>query len=464
MRKYLSSIFGFLAVAPAFAADPPATSAPRSIPLTRPEMKRDIEQMKERKPRVPLPEPSEDEKAKLDERGRGYESRLRALYMPGNTTSNGIYGFGGGTGGGGGGNADPAMTLDNAFKVELFWIVSRTNNCQYCQGHQESKLLRAGLKEDDIAALDGDWSTFPAKDRAAFAFARKITYEPHLFGDADYQALKEHYTDLQILEMLMSIAGNNAINRWKEGVGAPQSPNGGGFDRKPGEQPNEKHTYLTPTADKYKDAVTKVAPLQLDDKGKPTGKTISTRPALESKADTDKALKAAAERTARLPLLDEEKARAAMPEGYAKDAAVPQWARLLANFNSGKNRIASQIAADEKGDLKPVLKAQVSWILARQDRAWYAAADAKARLKRLGQSDDQIDALDGDWKAFDDTERSLFTMAKKLGASPVVLADDDVAAALKLAGPKTVVQLISFVTVRASFDRITEAAGLRAGK
>ena len=52
-------------------------------------------------------------------------------------------------------------------------------------------------------------------------------------------------------------------------------------------------------------------------------------------------------------------------------------------------------------------------------------------------------------------------MARKLAASPVVLTDDDVAQAVKLAGPRDVVQLISYTTTRASFDRITEAAGLQ---
>jgi hypothetical protein len=33
--------------------------------------------------------------------------------------------------------------------------------------------------------------------------------------------------------------------------------------------------------------------------------------------------------------------------------------------------------------------------------------------------------------------------------------------AVKLAGPRDVVQLVSYVTGCASFDRITEAAGLR---
>ena len=73
---------------------------------------------------------------------------------------------------------DPAMTLGHRFQTMLFWIVSRANNCTYCMGHQESKLAAAGMDDDQIAALDGDWSEFPARERAAFAFARKLTYEP----------------------------------------------------------------------------------------------------------------------------------------------------------------------------------------------------------------------------------------------------------------------------------------------
>lgn len=456
MRRVLAAFLGILSLAiGAIRAEDPPTSAPRPIPLTRPEMKQYLEDMKNRKPRIPLPELTDAEKTKLGDR-INYESRLRYHYMP-----DGVSSFGGG-GTAPGGEKDPTMSLDNAFKVELFWIVCRANNCQYCQGHQESKLLRAGLKEDDIAALDGDWSGFPAKERVAFAFARKITYEPHLFGDADIKAIKEHYSDLQILEMLMSVAGNNAINRWKEGLGVPQSASGGGFGGKSAEPVPEKHSYLTPTADKYKNAVTKVAPLQLDEKGQPTRQTVSTRPALESRAEVEKSLATARTRTPRLTLVEEGKARAAMPEKFK--GPLPQWARLLANFNSGKSRIASQVNADLKGDMTPLLKAQVSWIIARQDRAWYATEEARTRLKGLGQTDDQIYALDGDWKNFDAADRALFTVAKKLGASPVVLTDDEVNLALKLTSPKIVVQLVSYITTRASFDRITEAAGLQAGK
>lgn len=452
MTRFTPALLGLLAAAGPSRADDP--NAPRPVPLTRPDMKQLLEDMKGRTPRIPLPPLTDEEKAKLGDRGGGYETRLRALYLPGSDAR-------GGAGFGVGGNPDPAVTLDNTFKVQLFWIVCRANNCQYCQGHQENKLLRAGQSEDQIAALDGDWAEFTPAQRAAFAFARKITYEPHKLADADLDGLKKFYRDTQILEIVLSVAGNNAINRWKEGVGVPQSANGGGFGQAKGDAPPPPatHTYLTPTSDKNKDAVTKVAPVEFDAAGKPTTRTVSKRPPLEPRAEVEEALAAAAKRTPRLPLVDEAKARevvADLPAG-----PLPQWVRLLANFTvQGKSRIASQRAAEEKGDLSPLLKARASWVVARQDRAWYATGEAKRRLKALGQTDEQIYALDGDRASLPAADRALLTVAEKLAASPVVLTDNEVAAAVKLAGPRDVVQLVNYVTLRASFDRITEAAGL----
>lgn len=448
---------------------------PRPVPPTRPEMKRLLEDMKARTPRIPLPVLTEDEKAKLGERESGYEARLRSLYLPPGEG----FGFGGGNrpgpggatppGAGPGRNADPSMTLDYAFKTELFWIVSRANNCQYCLGHQESKLLSAGLKEDEIAALDGDWSEFDPAHRAAFAFARKLTYEPDRLTDADVDALRPHYKDLQILEMILSVAGNNAINRWKEGAGVPQSANGGFGNRRPGAEPAavqaHSQSYLTPTSDAYRARVTKVAPVRLDPAtGAPTTRTTSDRPALESRGEVEKALDAARRRTARLPLLDDAKARAVVSEAWTAEGPLPQWVRLVANFpREGVNRVNSVRSGEEKGDLPPLLKARVAWIIARQDRAWYAAGLAKRRLHDLGQSDDDVFRLDGDWSSFPAADRAMFTVARKLASSPVVLTDADVSEAVKLTSPRDVTQLISYTTTRASFDRITESAGLRLG-
>jgi hypothetical protein len=163
-----------------------------------------------------------------------------------------------------------------------------------------------------------------------------------------------------------------------------------------------------------------------------------------------------------LPLVDEAQARKVLGE-IAPEGPLPQWVRLLANFPLvGKGRIESQLRTEQPGgNLTPLMKAQASWIVARQDRAWYAAGLARQRLLELGQTDDQIFQLDGDWSEFTSAERSLFTVARKLAATPVVLTDADVAEALEQTGPHEVVQMISYTTGLASFDRITEAAGLQ---
>ncbi|HEV3339178.1 MAG TPA: carboxymuconolactone decarboxylase family protein, partial [Pirellulales bacterium] len=445
-----------------------SADAPRPIPLTRPEMKQLLEDMKGRKPRIPLPELTDEEKARLGERGTGYEGRLRSLYMPATEGRNSFGGFFGRD------NNNGEMTLDYRFKTMLFWIVSRTNNCQYCLGHQESKLLAAGMTEDEIAALDGDWLPFSPAERAAFSLAHKLTFEPHQIADADIDRLRPYYSDLQILEMVVSVSGNNAINRWKEGVGVPQSKNGGSFGRREAagaaaEAPATDHSYLTPTSEPFRNLVTKVAPLVYDDAA-PTRLTVCRRPALELRDQVEESLASARQRKPRLPLVDAAKAGELLdgqaPSEAASGRRLPQWERLLANFpTAGKAmalawRAADQGMAAERGDLTPLLKGQVSWIIARQDRAWYAAAEAKSRLRDLGWSDEQVYSLDGDRQKFSPAERALFNVAQKLAATPVVLTDADVSQALDLAGPRQVVQLISYVTQRASFDRITEAAGL----
>jgi alkylhydroperoxidase family enzyme len=283
----------------------------------------------------------------------------------------------------------------------------------------------------------------------------------------DIDQLRKHYTDLQALEIVFAIAGFNSTNRWKEGVGVPQEKEASRFLKNstkpvPTDRVLPIKSFLTPTPEHYRDKVTRVAPLQTEGPaGAPSRKTIAHRPPLEKRQEVEKALADCRKRTPRLPLVTEEKARSILGAAWSK-GPLPQWVRLLANFpRDGKGRITGLRAADATGDPTPLLKAQVSWIIARQDRAWYAVGEARRRLKELGWSDEQIYRLDGDWSDFTPTERALFTVARQLAASPIMLTDDEVERALKLTGPREVVQLVSYTTGRSFFDRITEAAGLQ---
>ncbi len=447
---------------------PPTKSAsldqPRPTPLTRPEMKRMLEEMKERKERIPVPQ---DTAANVpaDPRSQGYEGRLSRSYLPATAGARGYLNFSGSpqrtstsnTGNRPNQEPDPALTLDYGFKTRLFWIASRANNCQYCLGHQETKLLNVGMTDDRIALLDTDWSVFPPEEQAAFALARRLTLQPHLLSDADIQACKAHYSDLQVLEMVLSVAGNNAINRWKEGAGIPQSKTGG-FGG-----PDEPHSYLTATSDPFKNLHSKVVSV-IGEKTTVLPTTMDRKSELMAQS-VSKGLADCQRRVPRLPVASEAKTREAFGEAVPQ-GTVPGWMRVLANFPiAGKRQLMAFLSAENDLDLSALDRAQMSWVIARQNGAWYSLSQAEQRLKGLGQSDAQIADLnkfviEQAKGSLGDREYSLLVLAKKLGASPVILTDAQVEEALRQTGPREVVQAIHYTAMRSLFDRFTEAAGL----
>jgi hypothetical protein len=101
----------------AWAADPPPE---RIVPATRPEMKKLLEELKKSTPRLPLKPLTAEEKKKQGDRPVVNNGRLRQIYLPAELRDQGYSR-----------EPDPKMTLDNTFKVMLFWLVSRGNNCHY---------------------------------------------------------------------------------------------------------------------------------------------------------------------------------------------------------------------------------------------------------------------------------------------------------------------------------------------
>jgi alkylhydroperoxidase family enzyme len=426
------------------ADDSPASDTPTPVAATRPELKEQLERSKQSHPRLPLPPPTAEEIADAKARGgRGpmtgiiNNGRMRKIYLPAEVL-----------GGGFSREPDPAMNLDNTFKTMFFWIVSRANNCVYCQGHQEVKLAGDGVKEETIAALDGDWSQFTDAERAAFAFTVKLTYEPNKLTDADIERLRKHYTDLQIIEIITAVGGFNAMNRWTGALAIPQ----------------EGHrVYLTPTPEKYKAARSRVAPLPIE---APSSAPVCARPAdrgpLETHAQVEAALDACRKRSPRLPLAAEAQAREVVPADWSGSGPLPEWVRLLANFpKGGKAWVAQTYYSETKGRLSGKLKAEIAYIAARNDRAWYALGHARQRLKGLGMNDEAIDALDHPDDAFAESERLALALARKLTVNPALITDQDIASLRKHYPDPEVAEIVYHVTQAAFFDRLTEAAGLR---
>jgi alkylhydroperoxidase family enzyme len=467
-----SKILSAIAIAAMAAPTARAGDEPPPVPVTRPEIKQVLEGSKHSHPRLPLP-PSTDgskpraERAAGERQGGGLGSGLvnngwmRNYYLAPElySGSSGRVGADNARGNASqapdraglsvrSGASDASMPLDPTFRVMFFWLVARLNNCYYCLSHQEVKLKAAGVSDDRLAALDTDWSVFTPAERAAFAFVRKLGRRPHEVDGTDIDALRKHYNDREILDIIVSTGGFTATTRWTGGLMIPQE---------------EHRVYLTPTSEPYRDRPSQVAPL---DSKAATGARLcfpaaANRPPLESRADVEAKLSTCRSRAPRLPLVAEDRARAVVPADWPT-GPLPQWVRLLANFpEAGKSRILSLHAARDKGSLDRTIRAQMAWIAARQDRAWYALGHARHRLHELGQSDDAIFALDDPTKGFDEGRRAIFTLTRKLTVDPALVTDADVAAVRKHFSDRETAEVVYFITLAAFFDRVTEAAGLQ---
>ena len=445
-----------------------AATLPRPTPVHRDELKKLLEDMKYRQERVSLPPLTEEEKSQNDARSTSYESRLVQLFLPNTSGARGYLNFSGSPTRASNPAAnraaqepDPLLILDYGFKTRLFWIASRINNCQYCLGHQESKLLAVGMSDEQIAALDLDWTSFPENEQTTFALARQLTLEPQLVTDEAINACRQHYSDLQILEMVLSVAGNNAINRWKEGIGVRQSRSGGNFG---GSNANE-HSYLTDTSPKLAKKVSSILPT-IPHARTPDAIPTRRRASESSKPiATEDGLKTARNRKARLPMKSSDETKAVFAELNLPDA-IPGWMRLLANFpTAGKRQVTAFLATEKTLDLSELTRARIAWVVARQNEAWYSLAEADARLQSTGQTREQIQILEHFETAETNDQltardKSLLTVAKNLAASPVVLTDEEAQNAITVAGPREFVQTVHYTAMRSLLDRFTEASSL----
>ncbi|MEQ8859114.1 MAG: hypothetical protein RIC56_10725 [Pseudomonadales bacterium] len=63
--------------------------------------------------------------------------------------------------------------------------------------------MENGLTEAKIADLDGEGTSFTAREAAAVAFAEKLAVDHHNIDDAFFEVLREHFSEPEILELGM---------------------------------------------------------------------------------------------------------------------------------------------------------------------------------------------------------------------------------------------------------------------
>jgi uncharacterized peroxidase-related enzyme len=116
--------------------------------------------------------------------------------------------------------ASVGKSLDRKLYEMIYLRVSFINGCHYCQQHHIASSKRAGLVAEDWKALkDGNYARFSEKEQIALAYADKLTRTPREVADADFEMLKKHFSDAEIVDLHLLIGLANLTNRFTDPLG-----------------------------------------------------------------------------------------------------------------------------------------------------------------------------------------------------------------------------------------------------
>jgi alkylhydroperoxidase family enzyme len=96
---------------------------------------------------------------------------------------------------------------------KMRWIVAHATGCAYTKTYATADLLRAGLEAQALRALAGGQAERVAPERAALAFARKLTRDPKAVTDKEVAQLIRYYGEKRVVAMVLLVAHANFQDR-----------------------------------------------------------------------------------------------------------------------------------------------------------------------------------------------------------------------------------------------------------
>jgi uncharacterized peroxidase-related enzyme len=121
---------------------------------------------------------------------------------------------------------DPEGEVDLGFRRLVGHLASKAAGCLYCQAHTLLGAKNFGVDEARLAAL-WDFRTSPLfsdKERAALEFALDAAAQPNAVTDASFSALRRHWSESEIVEILGVVAMFGFLNRWNDSMATPLEP------------------------------------------------------------------------------------------------------------------------------------------------------------------------------------------------------------------------------------------------
>jgi len=109
-------------------------------------------------------------------------------------------------------------TVSEELKMLVSLIASQASGCRYCQAHMTNL---ASIYQASDAKIRAVWeyetsALFTPAERAALRLAHHAALVPNEAGAEHFDALKKHFDEGQIVEIVATIALFGYLNRWND--------------------------------------------------------------------------------------------------------------------------------------------------------------------------------------------------------------------------------------------------------
>ena len=114
----------------------------------------------------------------------------------------------------------PEREVSGELKQLVFTVASLASGCRHCQSHGAYHLHKIGVPDEKIQAL---WSfetsdLFTDAERAALRLAMAAGVAPNMTEPENFNEMRQHFTNIQIIEILAVIAVGGYLNRWNDTI------------------------------------------------------------------------------------------------------------------------------------------------------------------------------------------------------------------------------------------------------
>lgn len=114
--------------------------------------------------------------------------------------------------------ADEAVLAQRYLEIAVV-TVSKLNECRYCVAHHTPRLTDTGVAAAAVARiLEPDCPGLDRVDRLVRDYAVAVTERPQAVPDAMFAALKQHFSEAQIVELTLRTALCGFFNRFNDAL------------------------------------------------------------------------------------------------------------------------------------------------------------------------------------------------------------------------------------------------------